>query len=164
MNRMSAMVLRLFLPSDLDSLKNLILSTITTCYAGVYPPRVIQYFKQYHSDEQILQRAKEGCTIVIERDGKAIATGSIVGGHVCAVFVVPEIQRQGLGRRIMEHLEDKARSAGFKEVNLHVSLPSKRFYERLGYRLSEDAYLDVGEGQRLDYWEAKKPLFVDKAQ
>ena len=44
------------------------------------------------------------------------------------------------------------------EVVLSVSLPSKRFYESLGFEIIEDRTIDVGEGQRLGYWEAKKTL------
>jgi ribosomal protein S18 acetylase RimI-like enzyme len=161
---MHCMILRQFMPSDLASLKDLILTTIDTSYAGVYPPRAIEYFKQYHSDEQILDRAKNGYTVIGESQGEAIATGSIVEDHICAVFVMPSAQHQGLGRNIMELLEVKAQSEGFKEVNLHVSLPSRKFYERLGYQLSDEAYLDVGEGQRLDYRVGKKLLIAEQSQ
>jgi GNAT superfamily N-acetyltransferase len=161
MNYMHDLILRHFLPSDLASVKKLILSTIDKSYAGAYPPRAIEYFKQYHSDEQILERAKKGYTVIGEFQGKPIATGTIVEDHICAVFVMPAAQRQGLGRKIMDLLEAKARSEGYIEVNLHVSLPSKQFYERLAYQLSDDAYLDVGEGQRLDYRVGKKLLIAE---
>ena len=31
-------------------------------------------------------------------------------------------------------------------------------YESFGYEIVEDRSIDVGEGHRLDYWEAKKIL------
>jgi hypothetical protein len=43
-------------------------------------------------------------------------------------------------------------------VELSVSLPSRRFYENLGYELVEACSIDVGEGQRLDFWKARKML------
>jgi hypothetical protein len=43
-------------------------------------------------------------------------------------------------------------------VVLSVSLPSKGFYEALRYEILQEAHLDVGEGQRLDYWKARKVL------
>jgi GNAT superfamily N-acetyltransferase len=92
-----------------------------------------------------------------------VATGTIVENHICAVFIICSVQRQGLGRKIMNHLEDRAISEGFKEITLDVSLPSRQFYERLGYRLSEDTHIDVGQGQCLDYWIAHKPLPAGKS-
>ncbi|MGA2060890.1 MAG: GNAT family N-acetyltransferase [Thermoguttaceae bacterium] len=155
--------IRQFKKSDLNAVRELILSTINTCYAGFYPPRAIEYFKQYHCDANILERAEKGYTIIVESNGRVVATGTIVENHVCAVFIIRSVQRQGLGRKIMEHLEDRAISEGFKEINLDVSLPSRQFYERLGYRLSEDTHIDVGEGQSLDYWKAHKPLPAGKS-
>jgi GNAT superfamily N-acetyltransferase len=151
-------VVRPFEASDLDAVKKIILSTIETCYAGVYPARAIDYFKKYHSDEQIRGRADSGLTVVGLSQGKLVATGTVVKNHICAVFVVQDAQRLGLGRKIMEFLENKAGSAGFDEITLDVSLPSRRFYERLGYSLSDDTSIDVGDGQRLDYWTARKKL------
>jgi len=155
---MSDLKLRPFLYSDLNAVRKVILSTIDTCYSGFYPPRAIEYFKQYHCDENILDRAAKGYTIVCESECGVVATGTIVENHICAVFVIRSAQRQGLGRRIMELLEDRARSEGLKEITLDVSLPSREFYERLGYQLSEDTHLDVGEGQRLDYWKGSKAI------
>jgi hypothetical protein len=43
-------------------------------------------------------------------------------------------------------------------VSLSVSLPSRRFYEALGYEIVEERSIDVGEGQRLDFWQAHKAL------
>jgi GNAT superfamily N-acetyltransferase len=161
MNCTSDMKLRPFQKSDLDAVKRVILSTIDTCYAGCYPPRAIEYFKQYHCDANILDRAAKGYTIVCESNGGVVATGTIVENHICAVFVIRSAQRQGLGRKIMEHLEGRARSEGLNEFTLDVSLPSRQFYERLGYQLSEDTHLDVGEGQSLDYWKANKSLHLE---
>ncbi len=152
--------LRPFLPDDLDAVRNVILSTIDACYPAVYPPRAIEFFKQYHSDANILDRAQRGYTIVAESGGQVMATGSLLADHISAVFVLPSAQRQGLGRRIMEHLEQTARAAGFETITLDVSLPSRPFYERLGYGLSHAAHHDVGEGQRLDYWTATKRLIA----
>jgi hypothetical protein len=62
----------------------------------------------------------------------------------------------------MGELENRAKARGCKELELSVSLPSKRFYEKLGYEMIEKRSLDVGEGQTLDYWMARKPLKVQK--
>ena len=59
----------------------------------------------------------------------------------------------------MKALENEARANGVTEIGLSVvSLPSKRFYESLGYKVVEERSRDVGEGQRLDFWKAVKQL------
>ncbi len=58
----------------------------------------------------------------------------------------------------MKELEKKAVLNAVSEVVLSVSLPSRRFYESLGYKITGSYSTDVGEGQQLNYWEAKKEL------
>jgi hypothetical protein len=43
-------------------------------------------------------------------------------------------------------------------VCLSVSLPSRTFYVRRGYAVSEMLSGDMGGGQTLDYWQARKSL------
>jgi hypothetical protein len=59
---------------------------------------------------------------------------------------------------IMKALQNEARANGVTEIGLSISLPSKRFYESLGYKIVEEISRDVGEGQRLDFWKAVKRL------
>ena len=58
----------------------------------------------------------------------------------------------------MNALENEAGASGVTEIGLAVSLPSKRFYESLGYKIVEKKSADVGAGQRLDFWKAVKQL------
>ncbi|MGB4441754.1 MAG: hypothetical protein WBJ62_05965 [Coriobacteriia bacterium] len=51
-----------------------------------------------------------------------------------------------------------AREDALPAAELSVSLPSRGFYERRGYRILEACSIDVDEGERLDYWAAEKQL------
>jgi GNAT superfamily N-acetyltransferase len=153
--------LRVFVPGDVGSVRELIDSTIEACYTGVYPGRAVEYFLQYHSESEILHRAQKGTTLVAEAGGRIVATGTLKGKYIIAVFVRHKVQGWGLGRRIMETLEERARADGVEEIWLDVSLPSRAFYEKMGYRGFEPAFLDVGDGQQLDYWKASKRLTAD---
>ena len=85
-------------------------------------------------------------------------SGTMVGGEIVGVFVGPQWQNRGLGTELMRRLEEAARAGGCPEVRFDVSLPARAFYEGLGYRMGERRFEDVGEGQRLDYWSARKQL------
>ena len=153
---------RAFRSVDLDSVQQLIHETIDASYTGVYSPRAVRFFKDYHTPERILERQATGKVVVVERDAHLVATGAIVDDHILAVFVRPGLQRRGLGAQVMDALESGARAAGRASVHLDVSLPSRRFYERRGYRLLESCSIEVGEGERLDYWAAEKDLGAGK--
>jgi GNAT superfamily N-acetyltransferase len=144
--------------ADVVSIQRLIHATIESSYAGVYPPRAVRFFKEFHSLDRILERQAAGEFLVAEQDGQLVATGAIVGAHVFAVFVLPQFQKGGIGGQVMDRLEGDAELAGCHSVRLDVSLPSKGFYESRGYRLLESCSIDVGEGECLHYWTAEKPL------
>ena len=150
--------IRPFHKLDLTALRRLILETIDTNYIDLYPPHAVAFFKRFHGELAILERASRGILLVAERNGDLIATGSLVGSEILAVFVHPTCQRSGLGKALMTLLESKAVASGITQSRLSVSLASKRFYEDLGYDLFEKGLKDVGEGQRLDFWKARKTL------
>jgi N-acetylglutamate synthase-like GNAT family acetyltransferase len=72
--------------------------------------------------------------------------------------VDPMAQRQGAGRQIMQYLEQRARSSGVAIVRLDASLPSKAFYDKLGYVTVEATFLPVENGRRLDFFRMQKEL------
>jgi len=151
-------MIRLFLKTDLTPLHRMISDTIDTSYSDVYPPRAVQFFKEYHSDKRILERSRTGEILIIEKEGSIVATGSLVGNEILAVFVNPGIQRQGYGRKIMDELENRLKAKGVSEIILSVSLPSRKFYKKLEYEILPECSIDVGEGQYLYYWPGRKSL------
>ncbi|MBN1517935.1 GNAT family N-acetyltransferase [Candidatus Sumerlaeota bacterium] len=151
-------MIRIFRENDAIPLHELICDTIDVSYSGHYPARAIQFFKDYHSVSNIIERSKTGVILVCEKDGVVVATGALTGDEILGVFVRPECQGQGFGRMIMNELESRAKAHGIRETILSVSLPSRKFYESLGYAVQEECSVDVGEGQCLMYWLGKKEL------
>ncbi len=149
---------RVFRPSDLAALKSLVQTTIDACYPQVYPKEAVQYFKNSHSNEKILKNAKEGYTILLLKDTRIVGTGTIVGEDIKRVFVDPSFQRRGFGKLIMRKLEERAVSTGIDVVKLDASLPSKVFYDGLGYVTLEKAFRDVGNNEKLDFYKMEKTL------
>ncbi|GAB6275083.1 MAG: hypothetical protein STSR0004_19480 [Peptococcaceae bacterium] len=150
--------IRQFREIDLVSLYRVIQGTIDVSYSAVYPHRAVQFFKEYHSENRIMERSQAGEILLIERNGSIVATGALVGNEILGVFVKPEDQGQGFGKTIMRELESRARAKDFSEVVLSVSLPSRNFYENLEYEMLDKCSLNVGEGQYLDYWPGRKTL------
>lgn len=158
MNPSSDTVIRRFENQDLAALSQLIHDTIDISYTEVYPPKAVAFFKSFHSEEKILERCQSGTVLVMEEEGVLVGTGSLVDGAIFAVFVDPRRQKGGLGKALMNALENAAIEAGVTQSRLDISLPSRRFYEGLGYVVTEEMSRDLGDGQRLDFWKATKKL------
>ena len=150
--------IREFHETDTKAVQQIIYRTIDTSYSPLYPPRAIEFFKEFHSHSKIMERHQNGKIFVVEKEGHIIGTGSFVNGEILGVFVNPSFQQQGYGKVLMRQLEKEAELNGYSEVSLSISLPSRKFYEDLDYTNIEECSIDVGNGESLDYWEAKKFL------
>jgi len=150
--------IRRFEESDLDEVCELVRETVATSYAAVYPPRVVDFFHQYHERAVVISDAASGHTIVVHSGGKLVATGTRAGTTVRRVFVRAAWQRRGIGQMVMAELEAAALTDGVERLDLSASLPAKEFYLRLGYEIVSEEDYEVGPGQHLEYYEMAKEL------
>lgn len=153
------MTFREFRPADAAAVHGLVLRTVEVSFAAVYAPSAIEHFRHHHEEQEILADAAGGCAVVVECGGRMVATGTLTGaGEIKRVYVHPDIQGRGLGRRIMAELERRGRQRGLARVFLHASLVARPFYEALGYRLLAAKTATMPDGAPLDYFEMDKPL------
>ncbi len=82
--------------------------------------------------------------LVGEIDGHVVATamGGYEGhrGWVNYLAVDPEYQKRGLGRRMMNAIEEKLKAAGCPKINLQVRRGNDdalAFYARIGYKTDD---------------------------
>ena len=149
--------IRKFCVEDLEVIKRLIDTTITISYREVYPEEAIDYFLAFHSENNILEDADRGCILVLIMD-RIVGTGTLLGSEIKRVFVAPSFHRKGLGTLLMKALEQEALEKGCKKISLSASLPSKRFYDTLGYSTECRTFLPVQHGKRLEYFTMIKNL------
>jgi predicted GNAT family N-acyltransferase len=68
--------------------------------------------------------------------------------------VAPGWQGSGIGRSIMEFAEEEARRHGFRTLMMHARKTAVPFYERVGYRISGEEFLEVS----IPHFEMRKEL------
>jgi len=156
--------LREFRETDLFAVRSLVQRTIAVCYPEHYCMEAVRFFANYHNEQAILQDTRAGCTLVLNEAGHILGTGTLVGEEIKRVFVEPGLQKHGLGRLIMRHLEEKAALAGVETIRLDASLPARRFYDGLGYTVVEKAFLQVENGQSLDFFKMQKKLSLGQGR
>lgn len=65
-------------------------------------------------------------------------------GHLSHLVVATEHQHKGIGRKLMEHVEQKAREKGYKTLGTMSRLTATAFFERHGYKITELPNLHLG--------------------
>jgi len=58
--------------------------------------------------------------------------------------VAPELQRSGIGRKLVTFAVDWAREAGGTKLMAHAREPAVPFYERVGFTVEGEPYQQVG--------------------
>lgn len=83
-----------------------------------------------------------GYYIVAVEDNKVIGYGGMWilfdECHITTIAVDPSRRREGIGRRIMEHLIDKAREENVEWISLEVrisNIPAQNLYKSLGFEV-----------------------------
>ena len=142
----------------MSSVYRLIQDTIEVSYRGVYRQEAVEFFKNYHSEEQILNDAATGYTIVAEYHDELVGTGTLCGINIRRVFVSPSNQHRGTGRLIVRELERTASLNKSTNIDLEASLVSRRFWESMGFVVQSYNTFPVSNNQRLDYYRMSKTL------
>ena len=80
-------------------------------------------------------------------------TNTPTQGQVRCVAVAPHVQGQGVGKLLMQYLENLAQQKGIKEIILDARENAVKFYLSIGYEVFEDSYLLFGE---IQHWKMRK--------
>ena len=100
-----------------------------------------------------------GAFLVIYAGGKPVAGGGIKRdedgvAEIKRMYVAPALRRQGLGRRLLEALEEKARELGYARIRLDTGARqqhARAMYERAGYHAIEN----YNGNQQASFWGEK---------
>ncbi|AXF55635.1 GNAT family N-acetyltransferase [Salicibibacter kimchii] len=65
-------------------------------------------------------------------------------GKAERICVLKEFRGTGIGKEIMQTVEDCVASQGAESVFLNAQIRAKNFYEHLGYKVTSDEFFDAG--------------------
>ena len=122
---------------DATALSVLIQGAVRVSNARDYDPATIELICAKFTRDRVIAKmaGRDVFVAVSERD--VLGTVSLGKGQLHAMFVAAERQGQGIGRRLVQHLEQHARSRGLSALRLSSSITARPFYEKLGYQFVE---------------------------
>ena len=132
---MSDLVIRAATADDLPAISALVQHTVRISNGRDYPAQAVELIVADFAPAKVGQRMTERDVFVCQKGGRIVGTIALGADRLRSLFVDPELQRAGIGARLVSHLETHARKVGVSELKLSSSLTARGFYERLGYRL-----------------------------
>ena len=150
-------VIRAAKETDFDSVKDITQTTIWSVYPKYYPSGAVQFFSNHHSDDRIRADIVAGIVFLIEVDGTAIGTVTVADNEINRLFVLPDFQRKGYGRELMDFAEEIIRKK-HDHIILDASLPAKQIYLKRGYVTTKYNMIETENGDYLCYDVMEKHL------
>lgn len=132
---------RRFRKGDELAVSDVICTTLSVSNSKDYSPEFIEENIKSHSPEVITSRAAESHFYVAVDGNKIIGCGGITGywgseteSYLVSVFVLPEYQGRGIGRRIIDTLEADEYFLRAWRTEVGSSLTAVDFYLKMGYK------------------------------
>jgi GNAT superfamily N-acetyltransferase len=120
-----------------------ILESLRTTNAKDYTPDIIERIAQNFSPIRIRALLDKRDVVVALLGARVVGTASLDGETVRTVFVAPDVQSRGVGRRLMHELEHRARARGITKLSVPSSITAELFYMKLGFAAVRDSYHGV---------------------
>ena len=136
---------------DLQVVKYITIETINQIYPHYYPKGAVEFFVEHHNDTNILSDIEAGKVFLcVNEEGQPVGTVSIKENDICRLFVLPEYQGKGYGRKLLDFAENEI-TKKYEEIMIDASLPAKRIYLKRGYREKESHIINANYGDFLCY-------------
>lgn len=143
--------------TDFDSIRNITKTTIWSVYPKYYPSGAVQFFSNHHSDDRIKADINAGKIFLLEVDGIDVGTVTVADNEINRLFVLPDFQRKGYGRELMDFVEEIIRKK-HEYIILDASLPAKQIYLKRGYVTTKYNMIETENGDYLCYDVMEKHL------
>lgn len=76
-----------------------------------------------------------GCCMLVAENKEVI--------RLRQMAVLNDLQGKGIGRAIMNFAENIARDRGYKILSMHARKNAQGFYEKMGYKVASDEFMEV---------------------
>jgi len=119
--------------ADASAISAMIQITARETNSADYSADVIELICSNFSPEKVILKMQMRDVFVCYRENLCVGTVSIEGDKLHSLFVKPDFQRQGIGTRLVKHLEQFATGKSLTQLQLSSSITALPFYQHLGY-------------------------------
>jgi len=124
-------------PSDLSAILDINLRSIFETCSSHYPENVLRQWIGNRSEENFEKSLSSNQLFVVEDEKRITGFLDVIPGEVLAVYVYPDEERKGYGRKLLVEGIQRAKEDNGKVV-VFASLNAVSFYEKYGFEEEEE--------------------------
>ena len=147
------MIIRKAKPVDAKEISDLRRKTFNKINAKDYSKKHVEELNKKNTQKIILGKMKERDMFCITNNDKILGVIDLEDNKIGGLFIRCDYIGQGLGKRLMNFIEDYAKKKGIKKTILYSTKYAEMFYKKLGYKLIHKKQIDKGNGE--SYLEIK---------
>ncbi|WP_298243103.1 GNAT family N-acetyltransferase [uncultured Bradyrhizobium sp.] len=125
---------------DADGISEVIVRALRETNAKDYTDAIIERIERSFGPDSVRQLIGQRTVFVAAVGSRIVGTAGLDGSVVRTVFVAPDAQARGIGKRLMAEVERVARERNIPALTLSSSVTAEIFYARLGFRVVRDSY------------------------
>ena len=125
------MRLRIYEITDTEEIMKLFYDTIHEVNINDYTQEQVDAWAPANMDIDVwIKGLGSKFTYVAEEQGKIIGFGELeANGHIDRFYCHKDFQRRGIGKKILEQLESKAKSLGIEKLFTEASITAKPYFQ-----------------------------------
>ena len=153
---------------DIRSIQNLALVTFPATYSSIISAEQIDFMMDMMYSETVLRRELEGGVTYLMLLADETPAGFVSFGkqddeglfHLHKIYLLPEYQGLGYGRKMFLKAEQEMRAQGAKAFELNVNRHNKAldFYKKMGMSIDRSGDFDIGGGFYMNDYIMRKEL------
>lgn len=169
---MSNIKVRRYIPGDEKEIVEVVKKDVLTENIKDYSEEAIKHLIESHNEDLIMRRSKMFHTYVLTDEEKIVGVGMIgpywdspTESSFFTIFIDPSYKGQGLGRKIIETLEQDEYYLRADRVEIPASITAVEFYKHFGYGFKKLGNIVDEEGiYRMEKFPKTKPNNADPNQ
>lgn len=144
-------------PNEFNIIQQIAYTTWPVCYGKILSDKQLEYMLgKFYSLEALNKNViDDQHFLLIKENDTALGFSAYQHNYnernvtrIHKIYILPETQGKGLGKLLMQHIQDLAKKNNSEALSLNVNRfnTAISFYEELGFEIVAEENIEIGEG------------------
>ncbi|AND62991.1 acetyltransferase [Flavobacterium covae] len=153
---------------DIEKIRNLAYTIWPDTYGEILDLKQIEYMLDsfYNEDNLLLQMNTNQKFLLVKNDSQYLGFASYEINSKAKktklhkIYILPNLQGKGIGRLLLNEIENRAKKAHNLYLYLNVNKYNKAlyFYKKIGFEIIKEEVIEIGEGYVMDDFVLEKKM------